>query len=142
MILKTSADTAVGVLDASPAGVKHSASIDLEVALADNGASTVSDLPYIQMCNKIGQELDTTKVEYQLCRRIRAVRTHCCTTATITRGLQRLAANVALRLGFCWRHTMRGFLSQARGERERAFKHVKRARCDGFASIVGRYAND
>lgn len=54
----------------------------------------------------------------------------------------RVAADVALCLGFCGRHTTRGYLSKAREETNRALTHAKSARHDGFERILDRYNKD
>lgn len=45
------------------------------------------------------------------------------------------SCDIALRLGFCWRRTTRGFISKAREETKRAFKHAKRDQRYGFEPI-------
>lgn len=111
-------------------------------------ADTVSNSTYDQMCRDIERELDAMKLGRRLCGAVNDIRTQCCYTCKSISGrpkkaredLQRLDANLALRLGFRWRHTGRVFCSMGCEETKRALEHAKCARSDGFESTVDRYA--
>lgn len=53
-----------------------------------------------------------------------------------------LAVNDEKRLGFLWRPTTRGYLSDARRETNSALKHETSAAKNGYDSIVDRYNHD
>lgn len=149
-ILNQTVDTIAGVRGANFAGVRHSASAELSGTLVDNRAKAASDSTYTRLCSDIEQELDILNLDCQLCRTMDGARLYSCykcksmlgTSKEARDGLKRLAANVASRLGFCWRYTARGILSKAREYTKRALKQAKRARRDGFASIVDHDAKD
>lgn len=94
------------------------------------------------------RQRSTNKLERQLCRASNDIRTQYCYNSKLffgmseeaREGLKRLAAKVALRLGFYWCHAKQGFFSNTREEAKRALKHAMRARRDRLERIVDRYA--
>lgn len=146
LILKETHGAQIRGLDASHAGITHSASHVVAQAPADKKAKTVSESTHIQTSGTIEKGPDSRKLECQPCQTMNDIRMYYCQNSKplmgsareAKDGLKRLAASVALRMGFAWRPTTRGLLSKAGEETSRALKHGKhRDRC---RLIMDRYA--
>lgn len=148
IVLKEAPDGVVKERDLSPDGINSFASSMLEEAPADTKRAAISDSSYAQECAAIKDELRASKLKCKLCgaackARMTDFHAYACfffgAPKEDREGFKRLTTDLAQRLAFNWKFTIRGFVSKARQETKRSLKHGKSARRGGGWGAVDRF---